>query len=344
MKSWLRTHLQSHKAYTSARSEFSASDRPMIYLDANENPYDWPYSRYPDPLQGDLKAAIGQWKKVPPSQLFLDNGSDAIIQLLIMGLCEPGEESILICPPTFGMYAVGAALLNIEVETVPLTPQFQLDVRAILDAVHPKMKLCFIPNPNNPSANWFSKTDLQTIAENFPGLLVIDEAYAEFSPDDSALSWALEYPNVMVLQTFSKAQGMAGARLGMGFTRETLINDLNTIKPPYNLNSLTIAAAMEQLQQQHRVQKQVEEMCAQREQLMKALTEMDWVHEVFPSAANFFLIRVDNSQQRYLQLLDHGIVVRNTSKKRYCENTLRITIGTPEENKQLIAAFKSLSS
>ena len=344
MKSWLRTHLQTHKAYTSARSEFGATDRPMIYLDANENPYDWPYSRYPDPLQGELKEAISKWKKVPSSKLFLDNGSDAIIQLLIMGLCEPGEESILIFPPTFGMYAVGAALLNVHVESVPLTPQFQLDIRAILDSLDPKMKLCFIPNPNNPSANWFSKTDLQTLAENFPGLLVIDEAYAEFSPDDSALSWAMEYPNVMVLQTFSKAQGMAGARLGMAFASETLINDLNTIKPPYNLNTLTIAAAMEQLQQQHRVQKQVEEMCSQRAQLMAAVTKIEWVHKVFPSVANFFLIRVDDSQKRYLQLLDLGIVVRNTSKKMHCENTLRITIGTPEENKQLLTAFKSLPS
>lgn len=344
MKNYLRAHLQKHKVYQSARQEFVGGDREMILLDANENPYDWPYHRYPDPLQAKLKKCISKWKKVGVDQIYLGNGSDEIINQLLLAFCEPGEESILICPPTFGMYNVSADLYQVSCEKVPLTKNFQLDIAGIEKALHPKMKLCFIPTPNNPTANRFSQADLKHLASIFPGILVIDEAYAEFDPSDSAINWYSNFSNVVILQTFSKAQGMAGARLGMAFGPPPIIAGLLKVKAPYNINQLTLEAAEHQIEtQQHRVRSMVNEMTQERNKMMTALNQLDYVLQVFPSDANFFLIRVDDSSLRYQQLIEKGIVVRNADKNMNCENCLRVSVGIPKENDLLIEAMNAMA-
>lgn len=344
MKNYLRRHLQNHKIYQSARQEFVGNDREMILLDANENPFDWPYNRYPDPLQGQLKQSIAQWKKVETDQIFLGNGSDEIINQLILAFCEPREESILICPPTFGMYEVAADLYQVSSECIPLDQDFQLDITGITNALHSKMKLCFIATPNNPTANRFSITDLKHLATVFPGILVVDEAYAEFDPTDSAINWYNEFSNVVILQTFSKAQGMAGARLGMAFGPRPIIEGLQKVKAPYNINQLTLDAALHQIEnQQEKIISMVEVMTQERKRVITALDLLPIVTKIFPSDANFFLMRVDDSNLRYRQLIEKGIVVRDASKNVNCENCLRVSVGTPEENNQLIEAMKAIA-
>ena len=343
MKSYLRKHLQAYTVYQSARQEFSEQGKEMILLDANENPFDWPYNRYPDPMQTELKASISRWRGVAVDQIYLGNGSDEIINQLIQAFCEPGEDKILICPPTFGMYSVSANLFQIETLEVPLTSDFQLDLPAIQSQDLSQIKLCFVPNPNNPTGNRFSKEALQTLAKWIPGILVVDEAYAEFSPEASALSWCEAFPNVVVLQTFSKAQGMAGVRLGMGFGPESIIEGLLKVKAPYNINALTMAAVQEQVEtQQDRVADMVSQLTAERKRVVAAVSEIPFVETVFPSDANFFMIRVDDSHLRYQQLLELGIVVRNASKNIKCENCLRITVGTEKENNQFIDALRTM--
>ncbi|MBT7656740.1 MAG: histidinol-phosphate transaminase [Flavobacteriales bacterium] len=343
MKNYLRKHLQNHAIYQSARQEFTEGAKEMILLDANENPFDWPYNRYPDPMQQKLRSKICEWRQVKPDELYLANGSDEIINQLILAFCEPGEEEILICPPTFGMYKVAAQLYQVDLCEVPLTKTFQLDMPALEAAIKPHSKLCFIPTPNNPTGNRFATEDLQQLARLFPGILVIDEAYAEFSPEVSTLSWQAEYPNVLVLQTFSKAQGMAGARLGMAFGHKTIMEGLHKVKGPYNLNDLTLDAVCDQIEnQQDRVKEMVVLMTRERERIVAAIEDLPYIKTIFPSDANFFMIRVDDSQLRYQQLLDHSIVVRNASKNILCDNCLRISIGTVSENNQLIKVLRTL--
>jgi len=342
-KKYIRTHLLSLTPYQSARQEFTADGREMILLDANENPFASEVNRYPDPFQTDLKEQIAEWKGVGVDQLYLSNGSDEFISNVIMVCCEPGQDHIVIVPPTFGMYKVSATMHGVGVVEVPLTEAFQLDVTAILNTLTTSSKIIFIPTPNNPTANSFDLNAIKELLENFDGLVVVDEAYAEFSTNPSIIPWLKDYPNLMVSQTFSKAQGMAGARLGMAFAHSDFIRFFNRIKAPYNINSLTINAALKRLKEQDKVGEQVELLLDERRRLEEVFDAIPFIVQCFPSDANFILIRVDDSGLRYQQLIDCGIVVRNPSKNLNCENTLRISVGLPEENNLLIDALKSLS-
>ncbi len=342
-KKHIRTHLLSLTPYQSAREEFTADGREMILLDANENPFATEVNRYPDPLQLELKEQIAEWKGVGVDQLYLSNGSDEFISNVIMGCCEPGQDQIVIVPPTFGMYKVSARIHGVGVVEVPLTDAFQLDVPAILKAVDASCKIIFIPTPNNPTANSFDLNAIKELLENFQGLVLVDEAYVEFSTNPSIIPWLEDYPNLMVSQTFSKAQGMAGARLGMAFAHSDFIRFFNRIKAPYNINTLTINAALNRLKEQDKVGEQVQLLLDERRRLEEAFGSIPFIKQCFPSDANFILIRVDDSSLRYQQLIDCGIVVRNPSKNLNCENTLRISVGLPEENNRLIDALKSLS-
>ena len=342
-KKYIRTHLLSLTPYQSAREEFTADGREMILLDANENPFATEVNRYPDPLQLELKEQIAEWKGVGVDQLYLSNGSDEFISNVIMGCCEPGQDQIVIVPPTFGMYKVSARTHGVGVVEVPLTDAFQLDVPAILKAVDASCKIIFIPTPNNPTANSFDLNAIKELLENFQGLVLVDEAYVEFSTNPSIIPWLEDYPNLMVSQTFSKAQGMAGARLGMAFAHSDFIRFFNRIKSPYNINTLTINAALNRLKEQDKVGEQVQLLLDERRRLEEAFGSIPFIKQCFPSDANFILIRVDDSSLRYQQLIDCGIVVRNPSKNLNCENTLRISVGLPEENNRLIDALKSLS-
>ena len=342
-KKYIRTHLLSLTPYQSAREEFTADGREMILLDANENPFATEVNRYPDPLQLELKEQIAEWKGVGVDQLYLSNGSDEFISNVIMGCCEPGQDQIVIVPPTFGMYKVSARTHGVGVVEVPLTDAFQLDVPAILKAVDASCKIIFIPTPNNPTANSFDLNAIKELLENFQGLVLVDEAYVEFSTNPSIIPWLEDYPNLMVSQTFSKAQGMAGARLGMAFAHSDFIRFFNRIKAPYNINTLTINAALNRLKEQDKVGEQVQLLLDERRRLEEAFGSIPFIKKCFPSDANFILIRVDDSSLRYQQLIDCGIVVRNPSKNLNCENTLRISVGLPEENNRFIDALKSLS-
>ena len=342
-KKYIRTHLLSLTPYQSAREEFTADGREMILLDANENPFATEVNRYPDPLQLELKEQIAEWKGVGVDQLYLSNGSDEFISNVIMGCCEPGQDQIVIVPPTFGMYKVSARTHGVGVVEVPLTDAFQLDVPAILKAVDASCKIIFIPTPNNPTANSFDLNAIKELLENFQGLVLVDEAYVEFNTNPSIIPWLEDYPNLMVSQTFSKAQGMAGARLGMAFAHSDFIRFFNRIKAPYNINTLTINAALNRLKEQDKVGEQVQLLLDERRRLEEAFGSIPFIKQCFPSDANFILIRVDDSSLRYQQLIDCGIVVRNPSKNLNCENTLRISVGLPEENNRFIDALKSLS-
>ena len=342
-KKHIRTYLLSLTPYQSAREEFTADGREMILLDANENPFATEVNRYPDPLQLELKEQIAEWKGVGVDQLYLSNGSDEFISNVIMGCCEPGQDQIIIVPPTFGMYKVSARTHGVGVVEVPLTDAFQLDVPSILKAVDASCKIIFIPTPNNPTANSFDLNAIKELLENFQGLVLVDEAYVEFSTNPSIIPWLEDYPNLMVSQTFSKAQGMAGARLGMAFAHSDFIRFFNRIKAPYNINTLTINAALNRLKEQDKVREQVQLLLDERRRLEEAFGSIPFIKQCFPSDANFIFIRVDDSSLCYQQLIDFGIVVRDPSENLNCENTLRISVGLPEENNRLIDALKSLS-
>ena len=337
-----RPTIQAMQAYRSARSEFVASDREMILLDANENPFETGLNRYPDPMQTELKERLAKVKAVAPSHIFLGNGSDELINLLMVAFCEPKEDEILLVPPTFGMYQVSANLNGVACVEVPLISGFQLNVSEILARATDRTKMIFIPTPNNPTGNRFPMKDIKAIVAGFPGLVVVDEAYAEFSPGETAIDWLADYHNVVVLQTFSKAQGLAGARVGMAFAHPDIIGVLNKIKAPYNLNVLSQQAVFDRLDNADAVANEVQLMLKEKEVLVSTMQQLSYVKEIFPSDANFILIRVDDSQLRYKQLIDKGIVVRNPSNQYACENTLRISIGTAAQNKALIAAFKTM--
>ena len=343
LSKYIRPSLISLAPYQSARQEFEGDGRKMILLDANENPFESVVNRYPDPLQQQLKKEIALWKGVEEDQLYLSNGSDEFISQVIMGSCAPGKDQIMIFPPTFGMYKVAANLHGVGVQEVPLTVNFQLDIAAILGAINETTKVIFIPTPNNPTANNFDLNTIEQLLQNFSGLVVVDEAYVEFSSNPSVVSWLDKYPNLLVCQTFSKAQGMAGARLGMAFAHPEMIAFFNRIKAPYNINSLTINAALTRLKEQDKVGAQVAVLLSERKRLEDALATLPIVLHCYPSDANFVLIRVDDSLLRYQQLISEGIVVRNPSKNINCENTLRISVGRPEENDRLIEALKKIS-
>ncbi len=336
---WVRPNILKLKPYSSARSEFTGDAR--VFLDANENPYNHPYNRYPDPLQRKLKEKIAEMKGIEPEQLFLGNGSDEPIDLLIRAFCEPGTDQMLQIEPTYGMYQVAAEINNVEVVKVPLTDSYQLDSAALIQKITAKTKLIFLCSPNNPSGNTLDAAEIRKILEYFKGPVVVDEAYIDFAPGLSMLHELEKYDNLIVLQTFSKAWGMAGIRLGMAFAGEEIIRVLNKIKYPYNINILTQQKVLEVLVQPSLKETWVRTLVSERNRLAEELTGIPFVEKVWPSDANFFLVTMKKARDIYLYLVEKGIIIRDRSKIRLCENSLRITVGTREENRILMDALKN---
>lgn len=342
----VRENIRKLVPYSSARDEFKGTAK--IFLDANENSIGSPltrwYNRYPDPLQWELKKKISGIKGVPPEQMLLGNGSDECIDLLIRAFCEPLADNIVICPPTYGMYEVYGHINNVPVKQVPLTSLFQLDLEALQEAVDEATKLIFVCSPNNPTGNSIKRADLEIILNNFGGLVVVDEAYINFSRQRS-LSFDLdEYPNLVVMQTFSKAWGLAALRLGMTFASQDVVSVLNKIKPPYNINQATQEMVSKALDDLDGVNAMIRELVDQREQLANSLNNLDIVKTVYPSDANFLLVKVHDAVAVYRFLKDQGIIVRNRSNVIHCENCLRITIGTETENRALLSELKNFRS
>lgn len=338
IQQFVRPNIQRLKPYSSARSEFKG--QADIFLDANENPFDTGLNRYPDPLQKELKAAISQLKQVPAEHIFLGNGSDEVIDLLIRIFCEPRQDSIITLPPTYGMYQVSAGIADAAVQEVPLTVDFQPDPDAILQAATAHSKLLFLCSPNNPTGNNFAPAIIQRLIREFPGIVVIDEAYIDFSHQQSFAQVIDQHPNLVVMQTFSKAWGLAGIRLGMAFAGTEIIALLNKVKPPYNVNQLTQKAALEALQHTGEQEQMVTTLLEERRNLEEALPKLPFVEKVFPSQANFLLVRVDDPKELYRYLVDQKIIVRDRSNVHLCAGALRITVGTPEENQRLLDTLR----
>lgn len=329
--------------YSSARDEYVSDGSEMIFLDANENPFDNGVNRYPDPYQRSLKSLLAKQKGVSENQVLLGNGSDEVLDLIYRAFCEPNQDNIITLPPTYGMYKVLAGINAVKNKEVLLTNDFEPNVDEILMAVDIKTKLLFICSPNNPTGNAFKEEAVEKLLKSFQGLVVIDEAYIDFSKDESWLSKLDNYPNLIVTQTLSKAYGLAGIRLGICYASEEIIGVLNKIKPPYNVNQLTQQRALQRVLNQDLVNKEVQQILDERDELINALNGLEFVRELYPTDANFVLAKVDDANKRYQQLLDKQVVVRNRSTQPLCENTLRFTVGTPEENKKLIAILKELN-
>ncbi|MFT4204649.1 MAG: histidinol-phosphate transaminase [Chitinophagaceae bacterium] len=330
--------------YSSARDEFSGEAN--IFLDANENSLGSPlpenYTRYPDPHQRALKQKIAVVKQVAPENIFLGNGSDECIDLLYRCFCESKQDNIIICPPTYGMYEVSANINDIEIRKAVLTPDFQLDINAIQSNIDAHTKIIWVCSPNNPSGNLLKKEDILRLLDDFQGLVVIDEAYIDFAGQASFTQILLEYPNLVVLQTFSKAWGMAGLRLGMAFASEAIVDILDRVKPPYNINQVTQALAFEALDNAAKVKSETAELLRLRTQLAAQLQALPLVKRIFPSDANFLLVEVTNAQGIYNGLLQNKIVVRDRHKVVRCDNCLRITVGTAAENEGLVNSLMTL--
>ncbi|WP_461533339.1 histidinol-phosphate transaminase [Sinomicrobium sp.] len=338
----IRPNVARLKPYSSARDEFEDFEAEMVFIDANENPFESDVNRYPDPQQRKLKEVLAAQRGVSVENILLGNGSDEVLDLLFRAFCEPAQDNVISLPPTYGMYKVLAEINNVENKEVLLSSDYQPKVKDILEVVDKNTKLLFLCSPNNPTGNSFSDESVTALLEGFGGLLVIDEAYIDFSSQESWLQRLKEYPNLVVTQTLSKAYGLAGIRLGICFASPEVIAVLNSIKPPYNVNELTQRRALNRLSDLDGVNKEVADIKLEKEILFKALLEVGFVSEVFPSDANFILAKVDDANLRYRQLLDKGIVVRNRTTQPLCENCLRFTVGTPEENQKLIKELRRM--
>lgn len=338
IKDLQRENIKNLKPYSTARDEFKG--QASVFLDANENSFGSPlpanYNRYPDPLQLDVKEAISKIKGVPIENTFLGNGSDEAIDLLYRAFCNPGKDNVIILPPTYGMYEVSANINDVEIRKVDLLPNFQLDLEKIAEAIDANTKMIFICSPNNPTGNSINRVDIETILANFKGLVVIDEAYINFAKQKTFIQELTEYANLVILQTFSKAWGLAALRLGMAFSSRPVIDILNKVKPPYNINQATQDLALAALQNIQQVNDWIKITVAERERLSKLLANLPMVKKVYPSDANFILAHVDDALGTYNLLVDKGIIVRDRSKVSLCEGCLRITVGTVEENNELI--------
>ncbi|WP_129714532.1 histidinol-phosphate transaminase [Pedobacter sp. SYP-B3415] len=339
----VRENIQKLSPYSTARDEFKG--QASVFLDANENSFGSPlpadYNRYPDPLQLDLKEAIGRIKGVPIENTFLGNGSDEAIDLLYRAFCNPGRDNVILVPPTYGMYEVSANINDVAVRKVSLLPDFQLDLNGIAESIDANTKLIFVCSPNNPTGNSINRQDIETLLTNFKGLVVIDEAYINFSRQHTFIRELTEYANLVILQTFSKAWGLAALRLGMAFASSQIIDVLNKIKPPYNINQATQDLALEALKNVDQVNDWIKQTVAQRNALSDALTTLPLVKQVYPSDANFILVEVTDPGRIYDRLVDDGIIVRDRSKVTLCEGCLRITVGTPKENELLLERLKN---
>ncbi|POY37850.1 histidinol-phosphate transaminase [Solitalea longa] len=342
INSLLRENIKKLVPYSSARDEFSGE--ASVYLDANENSFGSPlptaYNRYPDPLQWKLKEKISTIKGVPPQNIFVGNGSDEAIDLLFRAFCNPGVDNVIIVPPTYGMYEVSANINDINLKKVNLLDNFQLDLEGIAEAIDKNTKMIFICSPNNPTGNSIDRQDIETVLSHFEGIVVIDEAYINFSRQKSFIQELTEYSNLVVLQTLSKAWGLAALRVGMAFACQDIIDIYNKVKPPYNMSQATQELALEALNNIEQVNVWIKETVTERNKLSKELEEISIVEKVYPSDANFVLAKIKYADYLYDFLVDRGIIVRNRSKVVLCDSCLRITVGTPAENEALIKAIK----
>ena len=339
----LRKNIKELVPYSSARDEFKGE--ASVYLDANENSYGSPlnesFNRYPDPLQFKVKKRLSEIKGVPPRNIFLGNGSDEAIDILFRAFCNPGSDNVITVPPTYGMYEVSANINDVEVRKIKLKTDFQLDMEGIAEAIDKHTKIIFICSPNNPTGNSINRDDIENILANFNGLVVIDEAYINYSRQKTFIQELTEYSNLVVLQTLSKAWGLAGLRVGMAFASEEIIEIFNKVKPPYNINEASQALALEALQNVEQVNNWIKETVAEREKLKTELNSLESVLTIYPSDANFILVKTIKPKEIYQFMVNRGIIVRDRSKVELCEGCLRITIGTPNENELLIEAFKN---
>ena len=345
LNSLLRPHIAKLQPYTSARDEYTGKEG--VFLDANENPFgsitDRDFNRYPDPYQSSLKEEIAKIKGVRSSQIFLGNGSDEAIDLLYRAFCNPGKDNVILLPPTYGMYEVSANINDVEIRKVPLTVDFQLQPEKIINAADDNSKILFICSPNNPSANKVTRKDVLFLLEKFKGLVVVDEAYIDFSDEPSFTTELENFPNLLVMQTFSKAWGLASLRLGMAFASEEIIRILNKIKPPYNISGLTQETVLAAIANKPKVDTMIREILEERDFLRSELEKFPFVQKIHPSHANFLLVKVPHASQVYDDLIREKVIVRNRAKVLLCEDCLRITVGTREENEKFLEALKKIS-
>jgi len=339
----LRDNIKRLVPYSSARDEYQGE--ASVYLDANENafgsPLDTPYNRYPDPLQYAVKKRLSEIKGVPIRNIFLGNGSDEAIDILFRSFCNPGVDNVILVPPTYGMYEVSANINDVETRKVPLTADYQLNLEGIAEAIDERTKLIFICSPNNPTGNSMNRDDVETLLANFNGLVVVDEAYINFSRQKTFIQELTEYANLVVLQTLSKAWGLAGLRVGMAFASEEIIEVMNKVKPPYNVNESSQQLALKALENVDQVNGWIKEILVQRDKLVLNLKDFDFVLDIYPSDANFILVKTTDPKGIYNFLVQKGIIVRDRSKIDLCEGSLRITVGTPAENEILIETLKN---
>ena len=340
IKDLIRENIKSLEAYSSARDEFKAMSSEFVFIDANENPFDTGLNRYPDPQQTLVKEALSKLKGISEEQILLGNGSDEVLDLIFRVFCEPRVDNVIVLPPTYCMYEVLANTNAIELLKIPLVENFQPNVKEIIKGQDAKTKLLFLCSPNNPTANSFDANKIETLIKEFNGIVVIDEAYIDFSIEDSWLCRLDEFPNLIVTQTLSKAYGLASIRLGICYASKEIISVLNKIKPPYNVNQLTQDVALQSLLNQEKVKNEIAIIISERNQLIRDLQNVEIVEKVYPSDANFLLVQVDDATLRYKQLVKLGIIARNRTTQILCDNCLRFTVGTPDENKKLINTLK----
>lgn len=340
VNAWVRPNIRAMQPYSSARDEFHGT--ASVFLDANENPYNAPYNRYPDPMQWRLKEKVAEIKGVPKECILLGNGSDEPIDLILRAFCEPGKECMLTVDPTYGMYQVAAEVNNVTCRKVKLTSDFQIDMPAFLSQIDETVKAIYLCSPNNPTGNSLNRKDIYQILDTFKGIVVVDEAYIDFSSLPSYTKDLSKYPNLVVFQTLSKAWGAAGIRLGMAFASPEIISVLNKIKYPYNVNQLTQEKALEILNNQETMKSQLTLILSERTRLQQELTAIPCVRKIYPTDANFILVDVGDADAVYQKLVDQGIIVRNRNKVVLCAGCLRITVGTEEENTALLNALKTM--
>ncbi|HOA37821.1 MAG TPA: histidinol-phosphate transaminase [Flavihumibacter sp.] len=341
----IRPNIKKLVPYSSARDEFKGE--ASVYLDANENALGSPltkwYNRYPDPMQKAIKEKLAAIKGLPAENIFIGNGSDECIDVMIRAFCEPAIDNIILVPPTYGMYEVSANINNVAIKKVPLTPEFQLDMQALEEAIDGHTKMIFLCSPNNPTGNSLHRQDIEVLLENYFGVVVIDEAYINFSRQKSFVSDLNSYPNLVVMQTLSKAWGLAALRVGMAFASSDIIAVMNKIKPPYNINQASQELVLKALDEVGQVNDMIRVLVEERIQLAAKLATLPTVKKVYPSDANFLLLQIDDAHHTYQRLLEKGIVVRDRSNVLLTENCLRITVGTEKENQELFTALASFA-
>jgi histidinol-phosphate aminotransferase len=342
----VRANIQKLTPYSSARHEFKGE--ASIFLDANENsngsPLEEAYNRYPDPMQWQLKFALAKIKGVPAENIFIGNGSDEVIDLAFRIFCNPGKDNVIICPPTYGMYAVSAGINDVEVRKAVMTRDFQLDIESVMNLTDENTKLLFICSPNNPTGNNINREDIEWLLNNFNGLVIVDEAYINYSKQKSLIAELTEYPNLLVMQTLSKAWGLAALRIGIGFASLNMIDLFNKVKPPYNINKASQELALEALKNTSLVNAWIRDTVNERIMLEEALIKYPFVEKLYPADANFILVKVEDANALYDYLSGNGVIVRNRSRELLCENCLRITVGTQAENKKLLELLDALNN